>query len=215
MRGFVILMSILVGTLAASVSAAEPETKETAASGSEAATNAAMAEARVFGAGVSAADTVRVSRLLAHPDDFVGKVVRVEGIAVGVCAHRGCWVDIASDVEGQTVRLKVTDGVIVFPPEIAGDVITAEGVWTANQLDLETTKAVCAHEAATKGEKFDPASVTSCMTLYQISGTGAVVKKASASSAPAGEAKDGSEGKNSSEAQPNSDKRADSAGAHH
>jgi hypothetical protein len=130
---------------------------------------------KVYGKGVSAADTVLVSALLANPDSYVGKTIRVQGTAVGVCAHRGCWVNLASDVEGETVRVKVKDGEIVFPPEMIGDNVLAEGVWTANELDLETTKKVCANEAKKLGEDFDPESVTTCMTLYQLTGTGAVV----------------------------------------
>ncbi len=130
---------------------------------------------QVYGKGVSAPDTVLVSTLLANPEAYVGQTIRVQGTAVGVCAHRGCWVNLASDVEGETVRVKVKDGEIVFPPEMVGDVVLAEGVWTANELDLETTKKVCANEAEKQGDEFDPASVTTCMTLYQLSGTGAVV----------------------------------------
>jgi len=130
---------------------------------------------QVFGKGVSAADTVLVSDLLANPDSYVGKTIRVQGTAVAVCEHRGCWVNLASDVEGETVRVKVKDGEIVFPPEMIGDNVLAEGVWTANELDLETTKKVCANEAKKNGEDFDPNSVTTCMTLYQLTGTGAVV----------------------------------------
>lgn len=128
-----------------------------------------------YGKGVAAADTVLVSDLMSTPDAFVGKTVRVKGTAVAVCAHRGCWVNIASDEEGQTVRIKVKDGEIVFPAELVGDEIIAEGVWTSNTLDLETTKKVCANNAEKNGEEFDPESVTECMTLYQISGTGAQV----------------------------------------
>jgi hypothetical protein len=84
-------------------------------------------------------------------------------------------VNIASDQEGQTVRVKVNDGEIVFPAEIVGEQVVAEGVWTSNQLDLETTRKVCANDAEKHGKAFDPESVTECMTLYQISGTGAVV----------------------------------------
>jgi hypothetical protein len=137
----------------------------------------ATAEEQVYGDGLTGTETMLVSELLENPGEYVGKVVRVEGLAVDVCAHRGCWVNISSDVEGDVVRLKVTDGVIVFPPEILGDMIVAEGVWTANELDLETTKAVCSREAQAKGEDFDPESVTSCRTLYQITGTGAVVRE--------------------------------------
>lgn len=131
--------------------------------------------ASTYGKGVSAADTTLVSRILATPDQFVGKTVRVEGTVVGVCAHRGCWINIASDHEAETIRIKVQDGQIVFPMELMGERVRAEGVFTANQLDLETTKKVCEHNAKKAGETFDPASVTSCMTLYQISGMGAVL----------------------------------------
>ncbi len=142
-----------------------------------AAGTALAGESKTYGKGVAGADTVKVSDLMANPDAWVGKTIRVQGKAVGVCEHRGCWVNLASDVEGQVVRVKVKDGEIVFPPGMLGDMVVAEGVWTANKLDLETTKKVCEHEAKEKGEKFDPNSVTSCMTLYQLTGTGAVATK--------------------------------------
>ena len=135
----------------------------------------AVAGEKVYGKGVTGTELVKVSDLLAKPGDYVGKVVRVKGTAVGVCAHRGCWVSIAGDKEGETVRVKVKDGVIVFPADIKGDTLIAEGVWTANELTMEQTKKVCAAEARAEGEEFDEAKVTNCMTLYQITGTGAVV----------------------------------------
>ena len=146
----------------------------------------ALAEDKTYGEGVTGEDLVLVSDLLAKPDEFIGKTVRVKGTAVGVCAHRGCWINVAGDKEGETVRvkvqdtgdgvrIKVEDGVIVFPPEIVGDTVIAEGVWTANELTMEQTKKVCAAEARKEGKEFDEGEVTTCMTLYQISGTGAVV----------------------------------------
>jgi hypothetical protein len=134
-----------------------------------------VAAGKVYGEGVSAPDTMLVSELLADPEVHIGKTVRVKGTAVGVCAHRGCWINIASDKEGETVRVKVKDGVIVFPPEIVGDMVVAEGVWTANELTMEQTKKVCAAQAREEGKEFNEDEVTTCMTLYQISGTGAVV----------------------------------------
>jgi len=136
----------------------------------------ALAEGtQVYGKGVSGKDTIVVSELLAHPDKHVGETLRVQGTVVACCAHRGCWIDIASDKEGETLRVKVKDGVIVFPPEIVGETVVAEGVWTANELTLEQTKQVCEANAKEAGESFDEDQVTSCMTLYQLSGTGAVV----------------------------------------
>ncbi len=130
---------------------------------------------KVYGEGVSAPDTMLVSELLTSPDEYVGKTIRVKGTAVGVCEHRGCWVNIASDTEGETVRVKVKDGVIVFPPDIMGDMVIAEGVWTANELTMEQTRKVCASQAKKDGREFDEKEVSDCMTLYQITGTGAVV----------------------------------------
>lgn len=136
--------------------------------------NAAALE-KVYGEGVSAADTVLISQVLGDPDAYVDKVVRVEGTAVAVCKHRGCWLELASDKEGETIRIKVQDGVIVFPAEIVGELVVAEGVFTANKLDLEASKKVCAYEAEKAGKDFDPESLTQCVTLYQVTGTGAVV----------------------------------------
>jgi hypothetical protein len=135
----------------------------------------AGAKEKVYGEGVTGTELVKVSDLLSHPDDFIGKTVRVKGTAVGVCAHRGCWVNIAGDKEGETVRVKVKDGVIVFPADIKGDLLIAEGVWTANELTMEQTKQVCAAAAREEGKEFKEDEVTTCMTLYQITGTGAVV----------------------------------------
>lgn len=135
----------------------------------------ALAGGAIYGEGVSSKNIVKVSELLSSPDEYIGQTLRVEGIAVGVCQHRGCWVEIASDKEGETVRVKVQDGEIVFPPELLGSTLAAEGVWTANKLDLDTTKRVCEHRAQEAGEHFDAEKVTECMTLYQITGTGAMV----------------------------------------
>lgn len=135
----------------------------------------ALAGEKTYGKGVTGTETVLVSELLAKPDAYIGKTLRVKGMAVGVCAHRGCWINVAGDKEGEVVRVQVPDGVIVFPPEIVGDQVIAEGVWTANELTLEQTKEVCAAEARKHGdENYDPDSVTTCKTLYALAGTGAV-----------------------------------------
>jgi len=136
--------------------------------------SAAIEFTQTWGGGVGAGKVTPVSALLADPDAYVGQTVRVEGTAVAVCEHRGCWFNIASDQEGEVLKFKVPDGEMVFPLEIVGETMRAEGVFTANELDLETTRQVCAAEAEQAGEPFDPASVTECMTRYQISGTGAV-----------------------------------------
>jgi hypothetical protein len=174
----VLLVSVLVLLFAGAAISDTPTTGNTAdtpTSADKSDKDKEQQQEKVYGEGVSAPDTMLVSQLLADPEIYIGKTVRVKGTAVGVCAHRGCWINIASDTEGETVRVKVKDGVIVFPPEIVGDMVVAEGVWTANELTMEQTKEVCAAQAKEEGKEFDEEEVSTCMTLYQISGTGAVV----------------------------------------
>ena len=131
-------------------------------------TGTAVAKDKVYGKGVSDGDVTLISTIMDHKDDFQGKTVRISGTAVAVCSHRGCWVDISSDREGETLRLKVEDGVIVFPKSIVGKPITAEGVFTANHVTEDNHICSREHEG---GEE------VTCTTYYQVTGTGAVVRK--------------------------------------
>ena len=129
-----------------------------------------------YGKGVSEATPVKLSDLMAKPDDFVGKVVKVEGLITEVCPKRGCWINVAGDKEFQTIRIKVEDGVIVFPMTDKGKKVVAEGTFRKMELTKEQAIAKAKHECEEKGTKFDPASVTGPATVYQIQGTGAVVE---------------------------------------
>lgn len=129
-----------------------------------------------YGKGVSEATPVKLSELMARPDDYVGKVVKVEGLITEVCAKRGCWINVAGDVEFQTIRIKVEDGVIVFPMTDKGKKVVAEGTFRKTELTKEQAIAKAKHECEEKGTKFDPASVTGPAVVYQIQGTGAVVE---------------------------------------
>ncbi len=139
--------------------------------------SSAMADAgsKTFGKGISAPDTVLVSDVLSHPDAYVGKTIRVTGTAVGVCKHRGCWISLASDKEGETLRVKVKDGEIVFPPEIVGETVTAEGVWTANQISLKPAEEKHKSHDGKEKTACSASDEASCKTVYQLSGIGAVV----------------------------------------
>lgn len=127
--------------------------------------NISSAKEVVYGKGVGKGDFTKVSEILAKPEAFIGKALRVKGIAVGVCEHRGCWLNLASDVEGETIRIKVEDGVIVFPKEILGEEVSVEGVFTSNSI--EATQKKC--DRAKEGENVQ------CVTYYELTGSGAVV----------------------------------------
>jgi len=122
-----------------------------------AATPAFPAETK-YGAGVGKGPVVRVSDLMASPDSYVGKTVKIEGLVTAVCPKRGCWMELASDKEFQTVKVKVDDGVMVFPLDAEGKEATAEGVFT--RIDVPA----------------DPKSGKGPEVVYRIQGSGAVIR---------------------------------------
>jgi hypothetical protein len=132
-------------------------------------------DGKVYGEPLSGTDTIKISELIANPDSYVGKTVRVEGLVTGVCEKRGCWMSIASDKEFEEVRIKVTDGVIVFPMEAKGKRAIAEGEFTVVEMTMEQTLAYKKHHAEEHNEEFDPSAITEPLTYYQINATGAVI----------------------------------------
>ncbi len=150
-----------------------------------------------YGAGVTVAQPTTIETLLAKPADFVGKKVAVEGTITDVCQTRGCWMQLTDD-KGQSIRVKVDDGVIVFPYTAKGQKAAAEGVFEAVKLSPEqiaarkakaagTATAHAGHsEGCAKGAKdgdkaagsgegagCDAPAVND--TVYLIKGTGAVI----------------------------------------
>ena len=123
-----------------------------------------------YGKGVTLANATPIADLLAKPADYVGKAVRVDGIVTGVCEMRGCWIQVSEGQKG--VRLKVEDGVIVFPMSAMGKKASAEGVFEAIHISEEQAKAM-AKEHAKEGAKSD--SPYKAGTSYQLRGSGAVI----------------------------------------
>jgi hypothetical protein len=136
---------------------------------------ALSAESKTYGAGVTTGKKVTIAQLIADPEQYVDKLVQVEGVVSDVCPKRGCWMTITSENGTQTVRVKVDDGVIVFPLDAKGKRATAEGKFTYRKLNKEEAIEYLQHIAEEKREPFDPASVTEELTIYTIKGTGAVI----------------------------------------
>jgi hypothetical protein len=119
-------------------------------------------------------NSVSIGELLGNPEAYVGKTVQVRGAITDVCPKAGCWVDI-EDADNR-IRFKVNDGEIVFPLEAKGRRIVAEGVLTRIEMTREQAVGYARHLAEEKNEPFDPKSVTGPMKIYQIQGSGAVMR---------------------------------------
>jgi hypothetical protein len=149
----------------------------------------AAGETTSYGDGVSLDQAVEIDTLLSNPNDYVGRKVRVDGVITGVCKKRGCWMQITDPETGDGVRIKVEDGVIVFPYTSMGHEAQAEGVFEAIKLTPEQIEAreQAAHnhepgEACDKAEPKRDGTGAGCdvpvvdQYVYLIRGTGAVIK---------------------------------------
>lgn len=150
-----------------------------------------------YGDGVTIEKAVAIDALLANPDDYVGKNVRVDGVITGVCEKRGCWMQVTDSESGKGVRIKVEDGVMVFPYTSMGHEASAQGVFEAIKLTPEQVAARSERQAKehaeghakkscdkdgpkhdssgeSKGAACDAPTTTN--VVYMIRGTGAVIK---------------------------------------
>ena len=134
-------------------------------------------EGKVYGKGISLKTATKISDILAKPDENIGKTFLVEGRIVDVCKKRGCWMEIASDKEFQSIRVKVTDGEIVFPLSAKGQLAKVEGVLEKIELTKEQTMMWKKHQAEEQGEEFDSTCVKEGMNIYRLKGIGAVIQE--------------------------------------
>lgn len=140
---------------------------------------AAPGEGRSYGAGVTLTETTRLAEIVADPDAFVGKRVRIEGRVLDVCPMAGCWMELtdgegSEGKSGRSLRVKVDDGVIVFPADAKGRLAVAEGTVEAIPMSRERYVAWLEHLAEERGEKLDPATVgDGPFRIVQLRGTGA------------------------------------------
>ncbi len=125
-------------------------------------------EATTLGAGVTLPTVTPIRSVIERPADFEGRTVRLEGVVTAVCSHMGCWMALApADApEGPTVRLKVDDGVIVFPVSARGRRAEAQGVVQRIGGDPEAREAAAEHAKET---------ARGAPSRWQVKATGAVV----------------------------------------
>ena len=138
-----------------------------------AAAPALQAEETSYGEGLTIRQSIPLSMLLANPDRYIGQKVRVEGTVTEVCQMKGCWMEIEESPKAK-IRIKVDDGVIVFPPSAKGKPAIAEGVLEAIPMTRDSYVAWCQHEAEERGQAFDAATVgDGPFQILQLRGTGA------------------------------------------
>lgn len=132
------------------------------------------ADAKKYGQPLGLKEEVKVSEILANPDKYAGKKVRVKGLVTEVCEERGCWIKIGADK--QEIMFKVDDGVMTFPMAAKGSAVIAEGTVSKRVLTVEQQKAMCEKEAKALSKKVDYSKVLGPKTIVRIEGLGAEIQ---------------------------------------
>lgn len=112
----------------------------------------------VVGSELQLAEQTPIAEILSQPQSFAGQRVQVVGEVGGVCQRRGCWIDL-SDAEGASLRVKVEDGVLVFPTESLGGEAVVEGDVEIEVMEREAYVAWQSHMAEDAGRQFDDSTV--------------------------------------------------------
>jgi hypothetical protein len=135
---------------------------------------AAGEDAETFGeAPTEELELTPIESLLEDPDSWEGQLVRISGEVSGVCAKRGCWMDLTSASDA-TLRVKVDDGVIVFPQDAVGRQAEAAGRIEIVEMEREAWETWLRHVAEEEARPFDPSEIgEGPYRLVRVRGTGA------------------------------------------
>ena len=131
-----------------------------------------------YGKDLTIKETTKISAIYAAPESFNGKRVKVQGPIVQVCEMKGCWIELGSDKEFQTMRFKVDDGVIVFPITAKGLTATVEGVVSIETQSVEQQLEHGKQMEKEMSKPFDPKTVKGPKTVVMIKGEAAEIQDA-------------------------------------
>ena len=113
----------------------------------------------IYGNFSSAEKIQNIVDLISNKDVFINKEVKVRGLVNEVCPMRGCWLEVVDENGIDKLRIKVTDGDIVFPLSAKGRNIEAEGQFSILTLNKQQAKNWKKHLAAEKGIELDTSEI--------------------------------------------------------
>ena len=131
-----------------------------------------------YGGRISLQVNIDIDELLNDPEKFLEKTVLISGEIIEVCPMRGCWVNVKDSTYEKPIRIKVTDGQIVFPLSAKGKDIKVEGVFTKLEFTENQARNWKVHLAEEKGldiSKEDLVILPEDLVEYRIIGQSAII----------------------------------------
>jgi hypothetical protein len=120
------------------------------------------------GAPIGNAKKISLAKVLANPQKYAGRNIRVEGVIVRSCKMEGCWAELAPKSDAKSIRVQMKDHSFFIPLNSAGAFARAEGM-----LEVKTlSKAEVDHLIEEDGAKFDNRNADGTVTTINFVATG-------------------------------------------
>jgi hypothetical protein len=120
------------------------------------------------GAPLGKSDKVSLVALIAAPDDFKDRKVRVDGVIVRSCKMEGCWLELAPMEGAKSIRVTMKGHAFFVPLSAAGSMAKTEGSVQVKTLSAEHVK----HMIEEDGAKFDNINADGTVTEISFEATG-------------------------------------------
>ena len=104
-----------------------------------------------YGARISLKEYSSFTDLMSFSSQYLGKNILISGEIVEVCPMRGCWIKVKDDISDAIIRVKVTDGMIVFPLSSKGKQVDVQGKFIRLDFTEDQARNWKVHLAAEKG----------------------------------------------------------------
>ena len=118
------------------------------------------------------------SGFMSEPNEYLNENILIKGEIIDVCPMRGCWIKVKDNSSSNSIRVKVTDGLIVFPISSKGHQVDVEGEFIALNFTENQARSWKVHLAEEKGITLNPEDVQiekSDLIEYRIVGKGAEI----------------------------------------
>ena len=106
-----------------------------------------------YGNQISLIDSQKIKTMIDNADQYLNTDVLISGLILEVCPMRGCWINVKDNDSESVIRVKVTDGEIIFPLSSKGKQVNVQGIFTKLEFTEEQAKMWKIHLAEEQGIK--------------------------------------------------------------
>ncbi|MAJ43127.1 MAG: hypothetical protein CMF96_00095 [Candidatus Marinimicrobia bacterium] len=104
-----------------------------------------------YGDIINSSEFIKIEELINNSKNYLDKRVLISGEIIEVCPMRGCWIKVKNKNLNTDIRVKVTDGEIVFPLSAKGKNVNVEGIFSKLEFSKEQAIKWKIHLAEEKG----------------------------------------------------------------